>query len=299
MIEPIITFKDWAGTNNRSDPMRIDRLSSRFKHFVTATNCDVDNDRAVSRRGGYTEVISDTGLHSMWANSTIWLVVHGTALKRIYEDYSLESLKTGLTSGRIMSYADMKDGRIALTNGDIIGYVQAGAYNDMPTPAIQFRTKIIPGQLIAWFNGRLYIAVGDRIYYTDPFALRMRVKKNYIQASGYVTLLQAVDDGLWIADGNIHFLGGLSPLKFVWHTKADYNAIIHSAKPVLRDLAGKDGLTTPTIWTGTEKGIAALGNSGAFHNMTIKYYTMPVGKTGAGLYRDSGKKSQFVVTLEN
>lgn len=299
MIEKIITFKDFAGTNNRNDPMRVDRLSSRFKHLVTATNCDIDNDRMLSRRAGYAQVIDDTGFHSMWANSTICLLVQDTILKRMYEDYSLESLKTGLTSGRIMSYADMKDGRIAVTNSDIIGYVQAGAYNDMPTPTIQFRIKPYPGQLIEWYNGRLYIARGDRIYYTDPYALRMRLKKNYIQTSGHVTLLKAVDDGLWIADGKIHFLSGPSPLKFTWHTKTDYNAIIHSAKSVLRDLVGKDGLTSPSIWTGTEKGVAVLGNSGSFKNITIKYYTMPAGKTGAGLYRESGNKSQFLVTLEN
>ncbi len=304
MNEVILTFKDWAGINNRSDSIRLNRIRSqvRNKTLVIGTNCDIDNDRMLTRRIGRTQVISNTGFHSMWSNGSICLLVQNNILKRMYEDYSLENLTTGLSpSGQRMSYADMKDGRMALTDGYIIGYVRGGAYTAMPTPSTtpKFRTKIPAGQLVAWYHGRLYIANGDRLYYSDPFALRMRAKKNFIQLTGYITMLEAVDNGLWVSDGKIHFLSGESPTKFIFNTKADYNAIIHTAAKVHRELTGLKDISGPTIWVATEKGICIAGNSGGFINLTIKKYTMPAAKQGAALYKDTGNKSQYISVLES
>lgn len=71
----------------------------------------------------------------------------------------------------------------------------------------QFCAPPLAGQLIEHLRGRMYVAVGDTIWFTEPFAYGLvDMRKNYIQFPERVTLLIAVLDGLYVCADQTYFI---------------------------------------------------------------------------------------------
>jgi len=310
-LKPFAKFSDCAGIDNKTDTIRLGSKKTKINNIVAATNADVDNNRMVSRRAGYTELTTGN-FHSLWANGAICLVVEDSILKRMYEDYTRVNIKTGV-NGRWVSYVD-HNGIVYATDGIIIGYVLNGAWNDFPAVTAEMdidkqsvidyytATRINPpaGQIVRVFNNRLYVARNNVIWFSDPMAFhRVKKKGGFIQMDGYVTLMEPVDDGIWVSDGNTHFLAGMEPNKFNRVLKAEYSAVINTAVDLNRSLTGDGSIAGQVKMWSSEKGVCLGASGGQFSNLTLKKYTMPTAKVGAAIYKEDGNKNQYISVLEN
>ena len=188
-----------------------------------------------------------SGIHSLWSNGNICLFVQGPDLKRLNPDYTATTVLPGVGPAR-MVYVEVA-GTVYLTNGTVIGYVREGAFTTFPDPGQTYKTQMIPGHLIEYFNGRLYVARDNEIWFSDPMALgRTDERRNFKQLPSRVTLMSAVDDGIYVSDlERTYFMGGGDPGEAVLIDKTDYPAIPYTAQKIDAARIGGLGLSGSAV----------------------------------------------------
>lgn len=72
-----------------------------------------------------------------------------------------------------------------------------------------------PGQLIRRFQGRLYVAQGSFLLFSDPLRFHLwAADDNYIVFPERITALEPTHDGLYVVAGKTYFLAGTDPKQF-------------------------------------------------------------------------------------
>jgi len=318
------------GINKLEAPVRIDAIEPdninpqdprKVHHsLIEGTNIDLDSTGMIHRRGG--RVIVKSGKpYSIKAWNDICLFGEGVYLKRLAEDLSTTStLFTGIIGGRI-SYSRFEDD-IYFSDANTLGVIGNGLYSTLPSITYGIRREVIinhlnttrmptpPGQLICHHGGRLYSAVGNELWASDPFAFHRthKTKGLVMQASGYITLLYPVTDGLFVSDGDgIWYLNGMSSTTFNPDRKDDALAILDAVTTVDVHSLDKRILEGKYFMFLTNKGVCLAGDKGFFKNITSDKYPDITAKRGAALFRFlkrvvSGQEiiiPQLIVTSEN
>jgi len=292
-----IDFSNFKGINNVDDALNL-----ADDELAEASNVDIDNRGKIQRRNGYTKKYTPTGvLHSLWSNDRICLFVDGTSLMRLYEDYSSTVVRSNVTT-LPMSYVDVNE-KIYYSNASVNGYIENGLDVAFSDPGIKFKQAPKPGQHIEFYNGRLYIARNETIWYTDAYALgRVDMRSNFISMKDEVTMLKAVDDGIYVSIGDINdrssviFLGGSTPEEFTYKVVADYGAIEGTAVKPKSAFIG-DGIEGQTVLWTSRKGICLGANGGRLTNLTAQRYVVPNNRFGAGLFRLQNGIPQYIASL--
>ena len=115
--------------------------------------------------------------------------MQGADLKRLNPDYTATTILSGAGPAR-MVYVDVA-GTVYLTNGTIIGLCGMG-FQFFPEPQQTYKTPMVPGHMMEYFNGRLYVARDNEIWFSDPMALmRTDMRRNFKQLPSRITLLSA------------------------------------------------------------------------------------------------------------
>lgn len=89
----------------------------------------------------------------------------------------------------------------------------------------QFYTPAPTGTIIRFYHGRMFVVSGQVVYYSAPYqAGRFSLSEQYLYFPSDVTVVEPVDDGLWIVADKTYFLAGADPdqaaLKFIVHDTA-------------------------------------------------------------------------------
>jgi hypothetical protein len=222
--QPMFEIKGFRGKNNLADPARI--LPSGGASFLAeCRDVDIDDEFMIHRRGGFgSPIFPGGGIHSLWSNGEVCLFVQGGDLKRLNRDYSALTVLPGSGPGR-MVYVEVA-GKVYLTNGTVIGYLQGGNFQFFPDPKQPYKSPMVPGHLIEYFNGRLYVARDNEIWFSDPMALmRTDRRRNFKQLPSRIALMSAVDDGIYVSDlERTYFMGGGDLGEAALIDKADYPA---------------------------------------------------------------------------
>lgn len=303
-LQPL-EFGNFTGINNIDSSLRL-----QPNELSSAINIDLDNDGLSTRRDGVVSKVSLSGnVHSLWSDERICLYVDDGVLKRLFPDYSVSTLRSNV-SNYAMSYTyapnspDKTEDTIYYTNTSVIGYINAqGVSNTFPDPGIQFRTAPEPAQHITYYNTRLYFGDGQTIWYSDALGLgRINKRLNNIPLSDEITMLEAIDDGIWVSTGDkygrIFFLSGNTVEQFTEIHSADYGVIqgsavkIRDAQSIFHDI----GITGTAIIFATKRGICVGGNGGRFINLTYTKYKLTDNRFGAGLLRIIDNKAHYIAT---
>ena len=315
---PYIEFGGTKGINTVDDPIDLspldqDRGDTDF-WATKAVNVDITDKKRWKSRGGRTVLVAGTTFRSINPAGDPCLFMDGSTLKQLRTDLAtVVTIKAGLSPTAKMVYETIPGtGKTFCSDKTTIGYVEREAWSDLPDVTDGYtkqhiidylratRKKTPAGHLMAWYNGRLYVAVGNVIWYTDPKAYhRVKAMDGFIQMDGLITLLKATADGLWVADGKTWFLQGPDAPKLQRIEKAPYNAKLGCACPVPADKVPLDGAANPLFKWASEQGICVGGPGGFFLNLTVKKYTMPAGATGTALYRSTPGMSQAIFTVRN
>ena len=292
----------FIGLNTVDDPTRVatvqvetDEGTKTAYPLVQASNVSIDNSFSVSSRGGYTSKVTGTDIHSLWSNGSACLFVDGTTLYRLGFDYSKVAICSGLMESARMSYASWND-KVYHTNGHQISYFQADADHDLVDPGLQFKLPLPPGQLIEYFMGRLYVAANDVLYISDPLCDYFDIRHGYKLFPSRISMLRAVDKGIYASDNQVCFLAGDSPEDFL-------RRVVHDARPIpftdMQILGSKIKDNVPgnvAIWT-SEEGICVGDNSGNVVNLTHDRYLMTPSGDGSCLLREAGQITHYINTL--
>jgi len=180
------------------------------------------------------------------------------------------------------------------------GYLQGANFQAFPDPEQTYKSPMVPGHLIEYFNGRLLVAWDNEIWFSDPMALmRTDKRRNFKQLPSRVTLLSAVKDGIYVSDmERTYFMGGGDPGEAILIDKADYAAIPHTAQEIDAARIGGLGFSGPAVLWASRMGICLGGNQGQFKNITENYFWIQ-GKpfSGGSIIRKEDKIYQFVCSI--
>jgi hypothetical protein len=148
------------------------------------------------------------------------------------------------------------------------------------------------GQLVGYYKGRMFVAVGDTLYPSEPYAYELFDLRNYISLDGQITMLAAIEDksgaaaGFFIGtDKSCGILTGSGPIDFQYVQKADYGAVLGAVDYVDGSLYGDNsvGMRALPMWL-SEQGICIGMPNMDIVNLTRTKFSFPISGEGAALF---------------
>jgi len=297
---PLSIVKGFLGKNNVAESTRFpDKRGSIY--LSECKNVDIDDFLMVHRRNGYpsTPSLSGSGIHSLWADSEICLFVQSGDLKILTATFSPSTIKAGVGHSR-MNYVRPVE-TIYLTNNSIIGYVADGVYGNFTAPDQTYKTIMKPGHDLEFFNGRLYVARGGEIWFSDPVNPQWTdERKNFKQFDGYITLMKGVKDGLYLSDGKkTYFMSGLDPAEASLVVVSDYPAYLGSAIKLDAEKIGNGDIAGMAIIWASPMGFMAGFDGGIIHNLTGSFYRPESSNEGSAILRQNGNYFQYLLSQKS
>lgn len=157
------------------------------------------------------------------------------------------------------------------------------------------------GQFLTYYNGRIYIAAGNILWYTEKdYAVELiSLRKSFIPFASRITLLAAVKSGIWISTlSEIGFISGdPSGTETRYQKKAGYGAIEGTAAYMDRPLNVGDTILQPGWHWVTPYGICYGGEDGQFINRTEGRVVFPAVLSGVGAVKIEEDANLYILGL--
>lgn len=185
----LFKVEKFEGINNVDDDKRVNKITfTRDGNVVlsgdlkSCSNYRIPKDRVIAVRNGFTKKVTLTDGHSYWANPSgnLALLVDGTTLKKVATDYTTTNIKTGLTAGKDMRYAEHNNVIFMGNTAEMLKYDYLGDSPSVTTwedttnlseefeyPQLTYRPPPISNILISYY-ARMYVAEGRFLLYSDP-----------------------------------------------------------------------------------------------------------------------------------
>lgn len=159
----------------------------------------------------------------------------------------------------------------------------------------QFFSPAPAGHLLGYFQGCMYVAVGDVVYPSEPYAHEWFDLRKYIPFDAKVTLFAPVEDeGVFIGtEKSIGWMPGSGPEAFKYLRRASYGAILgtHTIVEASKFGDGSMGEQELPMWL-SAKGICIGLPGGTVRNLTDAKYSFTAQGSGCALFK--ADESQFI-----
>lgn len=286
MAKPV-TFA-FKGMNNVADPASIDALNSQSSQYgqcsrIVNMNC---TDLGVTSRDGYVLALAGAA-HSGWSDGITAYVVKGGYLCTFNGTTTTNLIAVNPVLP--MSYCKV-NGLVVATNGQQYIVVENG---------VASLSNLTPGQYVAFYNGRVYVANGAELIVSDPYNVDSSdIRQMHIPITDDpITGLGAVDNGLYIGTTKeTFFIGGGDPFEggMKLEQVAGYGVVARTMQVAengqvkLSQLSGK-----VAVWD-SARGFCIGGAGGQFRNISETVAALPIVDVGASFIRETGGEVHFV-----
>lgn len=110
-------------------------------------------------------------------------------------------------------YCTVTDGAILQKYTSVSAVTASVSITGAPTGRVlgdrAFLGDLPPGDILAFFHGRLLSAKGDYIYFSDPYDFgHCNLAKNYIRVSGNVTIMFPCENGVYVVADQAYWYAG-------------------------------------------------------------------------------------------
>ena len=292
-LTPIVEFEVWRGIDNVvPDDMRLPLGFVRV-----ADNVDIDNSAMVHMRKGVLRRLSSGSWHSAWTNDTQCFAVLNGDLVEVNTDWTTTMVLEDVGNSK-MNFVQVGK-RIFFTNVSIIGVIEEGMVYPFPPTTQTFKEKMLGGELIEYYDERLYVAQDKEIYYSDAVnPMIMDSRKNFILTGGPITMLNAVEDGIYVsAAGKTFFMHGPDPFDFKYKPILDVAAIRGSPRSFDKDIityAKQGTFAGKCVIFSTTDGIFMGHKGGVIEDMTGKHYAVLGIEDGCSFVRWDSQRQQYI-----
>jgi len=297
MGKKVPLYRASAGLNVKVDPVRVQYDPDKgIVDLQACSNVELDRTGRIKRRKGYTSILSGS-MHSIFSCGTYALAMWNY----LSQHYLIWIDKVG-NNGLIVEiqnynaplcYARVGN-RIYYSNGFEKGFVEnktsyswtAGTYVGKDS------TKTVSdppaGHLMEVAFGRMWIAVDSLLYCSEPFAYnQFDLARCIIQNQGRLSLVKAVQDGLYVSDTTgVYYWHGKNP-KELEVLKVSSDPAIQGA--VVQELVSgvSLGLQDPYLYCLflTTGGICCGGPQGRFINLTEEKLAYPRALSGSAVLK--------------
>jgi hypothetical protein len=266
-LTPLVEYKAVKGIDNlTTDPMR---LSPGYVRI--ANNVDIDDERMMHRRDGVLRAILSGSWKSLWSKDDLCFGVKSGVLTKINVDWTETTILSAVGTSR-MNYVPIDD-RVFFSNLSVVGYIKDGVAYGFPEPDRQLRQKMVGGEILEYYEGRLYAVQGNNVFFSIAYSpMEMDSEKNFIQLNGPISMFNAVSDGIWVSEKDgISFHQGPDLFNMIYKKMLNEPAIKGSAITIDGiDLAS--GASSKCVVFSTEIGIYMGFTGGVLKNVTDGKY---------------------------
>lgn len=140
-----------------------------------------------------------------------------TVFLNVTAGIELSNLPTPPLGAMLRVYLTQPDGDklyflMDIPNG-LLGPILLGGAAEGKQATNQYLTQLPGGRLIAGYNGRLYVARGSVLYFSEPLYYGLTsARHGFIQYESEITVLQPVETGLYVGTReHVHYLSGEGP----------------------------------------------------------------------------------------
>jgi hypothetical protein len=294
----LFTLDRFSGMNNVEEAFRIpattDAHWKKLFDMDELENLDIDNSYVLSTRPGSDLELAGTDIHSLWSDGDTCLFVDSPTLYKLNPQYTATSI--GIVGMGRMSYAPWND-RIYMTNDSFIGYLRDNTLTPLADPGILYKLSLPAGIFIAYYRGRLYVAKGKVLYISDALCDHYDIRTGFRVFANDITMLIAVEKGLYVSDGNTWFIPGAEPDEFQKKQILDSDTIPYTAVSINGKIIG-DGIQGEcALWTSTD-GICLGDSDGTVKNLTRSRYAMSQHAIGGAVVRNLNETVHYITVLQ-
>lgn len=161
------------------------------------------------------------------------------------------------------------------------------------------------GTILALSAGRILIAQGQYLFYTEPFAYELcELDKNYLVYDSDIQIVAPVNEGVFIATKTgTFFHQGFDISKSTMVQKAVYGGIPGTLAYVDAAFLGQSQYTGKVaMWT-SQQGIVTAGNEGfikgVLRNLTQNFLALPASDFGSALFTQQEGINKYISLLRN
>src|SRR5574343_397415 len=318
--DPSIVFGKFAGLTNTVTPERLDA-----NELWKAENVDLDDRGMLHRRRGYTQRISGKA-HSLFtaANGEVYAVIDNE-LVIIRQDFSTHLVRSDM-GPHPLAYVQVGDTIYFSSPSDsgkiIDGVVSPwGADVDHmwlspvvpPTPTLAAIRGRVLGQppaatVLAYFNGRIYLANGRQVWATDLYLYDYVDKtRNFWTFESDVVMLGVVTDGIYVGtlDG-VWWVSGPTFDKMKRQKVMDSPVIPGSMVDIPAEIAnppqiGMDADTPLKIAVSflTTNGFCVAQDGGQAYNLTEAKFIFPFTESAAAMFQRQDGINKYVAVCDS
>lgn len=165
----------------------------------------------------------------------------------------------------------------------------------------QFKGPPPAGEVLGYYNGRLYVASGRFLWYSEPYEYELfDLMNGFIAFDSPIKTFAAVTTGIYLGtDSETLYLSGPDPLEFVSKQVAAYGTVLGTELLVRNDLVTEDSVDGVVALWCSKQGMCIGMENGVTKNLTSSRYVMPAVKEGASLLKIRSGTPQMVTTLYN
>jgi ligand-binding sensor domain-containing protein len=147
----------------------------------------------------------------------------------------------------------------------------------------------------------MYISDENVLWYSEPFQYEYyRLNSNYIEFTGKILEVMAVDNGLWVGtESGLYYLSGEEPSKFQMDIKETLTVISGTATQLSGSYEQQSGLPPGFKWLiSTNIGIFLLANQGMLLNVSTPNVELESADSGTSLFLQTNGMNQYLSILK-
>ena len=190
-------------------------------------------------------------------------------------------------------YMSTTDGEVLYMVAEVAAAAQFVSISTLPS-GVELRTEHVSpppfGVLLAYFNGRIFIvdaADPTIVWHTEANAYgHVKLRKNYYKFEAPVTMIVAVDDGLYVASEQTWFIAGAGSAEASQRLVLESGAVFGSAASIPD--------TTDAIWM-SDRGAVIGKSSGVVEVLSGKQVSTGGMIDAAAMVREQNSIRQYVV----
>lgn len=153
----------------------------------------------------------------------------------------------------------------------------------------QYKTRLFPGEQVAAYRGRLYVAQGSVLWHSDPLAYGLLdPARNFLLFAAPIDVLLAVEGGLYVVADKTYFLKGGGP--------DDFQRIEALGCGGARYSGTRFPDTNVAVWY-SDRGIALGSETGAVTLVQAAMVAPDAYARGAALVREHDSVRQIVAAV--
>ncbi|MBF0320693.1 MAG: hypothetical protein HQL01_12915 [Nitrospirae bacterium] len=158
----------------------------------------------------------------------------------------------------------------------------------------------IPASILEQWNGRIYGAFNNILWYTRPFSYELlSLDSNYIAFNSKITLLAATGSGIFVGTAeNIYYLQG-NPQELMLVRLADYGVVYGTQAKVDASCIGDGSMSGICVFFVSSKGVCAGFDGGQVRNLTHETYSFGSANEGYGAFVQRNGINQYVFGIQD